>query len=107
MLPSLRAMTVDRLERLPGRLATVSLRRPTWEPEASEPVCQATSIHRSGVSPKLSSVSQSIVWMVTPLPVVMMPTMRSPGSGWQQRAKCMAMPGMRPRIPIEGSLSPA
>ena len=33
---------------------------------------------------KLSSVAQSIVWMVTPLPVVTMPTMRSPGIGWQQ-----------------------
>ena len=39
-----------------------------------------------------------MVWMVTPLPVVTMPTMRSPGSGWQQPAKCSAMPGMRPRI---------
>src|ERR1700754_4787313 len=39
-----------------------------------------------------------MVWMVTPLPVVTMPTMRSPGSGWQQPAKCTAMPGMRPRI---------
>ncbi len=41
-----------------------------------------------------------MVWMVTPLPVVMMPTMRSPGSGWQQRAKCTAMPGIRPRMAI-------
>ena len=39
-----------------------------------------------------------MVWMVTPLPVVTMPTMRSPGSGWQQPAKCIAMPGIRPRI---------
>ena len=30
---------------------------------------------------KLSSVAQSIVWIVTPLPVVMIPTMRSPGRG--------------------------
>ena len=59
---------------------------------------QATSSQRSGVSAKLSSVSQSMVWMVTPLPVVTMPTMRSPGSGWQQPAKCTAMPGIRPLI---------
>ena len=52
-----------------------------------DPICQATSSQRSGVSAKLSSVSQSMVWMVTPLPVVTMPTMRSPGSGWQQPAK--------------------
>src|SRR5713101_5655752 len=48
----------------------------------------------------VASVAESMVWMVTPLPVVMMPTMRSPGSGWQQRAKCTAMPGIRPRMAI-------
>ena len=45
-----------------------------------------------------------MVWMVTPLPVVTMPTMRSPGKGWQQPAKCMAMPGIRPRIGTACSL---
>src|SRR5882757_9181796 len=61
---------------------------------------QPTSIQRSDASEKLSSVAQSIVWMVTPLPVVMMPTMRSPGRGWQQRAKCTAMPGISPLMAI-------
>ena len=40
---------------------------------------QDTSIQRSGVSANSSSVSQSMVWMVTPLPVVTTPTIRSPG----------------------------
>ena len=39
-----------------------------------------------GRAAKLSSVRQSREWMVTPLPVVTMPTILSPGRGWQQPA---------------------
>ena len=85
MLPPFLPITVERAPRLPGSLATTSATRPT-RPSASSAVSHDTSIQRSGVSAKLASVSQSIVWMVTPLPVVTMPTMRSPGSGWQQPA---------------------
>ncbi len=81
------------------------LMRPTWALSSSGSSFQATSSQRSGVSAKLASVSQSMVWMVTPLPVVTMPTMRSPGSGWQQPAKCIAMPGIRPRIGTAGHRS--
>jgi hypothetical protein len=103
ILPPCFPMTVVRLPRLPGSFAIVTFTRPTWTASPSLPP-QATSSHRSGVSAKLSSVSQSIVWIVTPLPVVTMPTMRSPGSGWQQPAKCSAMPGIRPRIGTAVSL---
>ena len=53
-------------------------------------------MNRSGVAAKLSSVWQPRACTVTPLPVVTMPTMRSPGSGWQHPAYCTAMPGSRP-----------
>src|SRR5215831_223125 len=79
MLPPCLPITVVRLPRLPGSLAIVTLSRPTCT--ASSSLLHATSSQRSGVSAKLSRVSQSIVWIVTPLPVVTMPTMRSPGSG--------------------------
>src|SRR4051812_5830194 len=102
ILPPCLPITVVRLPRLPGSLAIVTLRRPTWL--ASSSLLQATSSQRSGVSAKLSRVSQSIVWIVTPFPVVTIPTMRSPGNGWQQPAKCSAMPGMRPRIGTAVSL---
>src|SRR5205807_9959325 len=75
ILPPCLPIVVVRLPRLPGSLAIVTLIRPTWL--ASSSLLQATSSQRSGVSAKLSSVSQSIVWIVTPLPVVTMPTMRS------------------------------
>src|SRR6202035_5828813 len=97
ILPPCLPIVVVRLPRLPGSLAIVTLIRPVWAASASSLV-QATSSQRSGSSAKLSSVSQSIVWIVTPLPVVTMPTMRSPGNGWQQPAKCTAIPGIRPRI---------
>src|SRR5439155_15097179 len=87
MLPPCLPIVVVRLPRLPGSLAIVTLIRPTWAASASS-LDQATSSQRSGSAAKLSSVSQSIVWIVTPLPVVTMPTIRSPGSGWQQPAKC-------------------
>src|SRR5216684_1367349 len=104
MLPWCLPMTVVRLPRLPGSLPRVTLMRPTC-PASSPLLVQATSSQRSGVSAKLASASQSMVWMVTPFPVVTMPTMRSPGSGWQQPAKCSAMPGMSPRIETALSLA--
>jgi len=48
---------------------------------------QSTSMKRSGVAAKASSVGQSRAWIVTPLPVATMPTMASPGTAWQQPAK--------------------
>ena len=64
-----------------GRLAVGRGRRsaPSW--------FQSTSMKRSGVAAKPVSVWQSRPWIVTPLPVVTMPTMSSPGTGWQQPAK--------------------
>ncbi len=48
---------------------------------------QSTSMKRSGVAAKPASVGQSRPWIVTPLPVATMPTIGSPGTGWQQPAK--------------------
>ena len=58
-----------------------------------------TSIQRSGVWRTLPA-SRSRWCELFPLPVVTTPTIRSPGSGWQQPAKCSAIPGIRPRIGI-------
>ena len=75
-----------------GSLLAITETRPVWplalagRSAAKAAGSQSTSMKRSGVAAKLSSVWHSRVWMVTPLPVVTMPTMRSPGSGWQQPA---------------------
>src|SRR3546814_824241 len=100
MLPLCLAMIVVSALSAPGSLLMTRLMRPTWPCDfsASAGESQARSSQRSGCSANCSSASQSMVWMVTPLPVVTMPTLRSPGSGWQQPAKCIAMPGIRPRI---------
>ena len=55
--------------RLPGSLIAATTIRAGKRACASS-TSQRTSSQRSGESAKLSSVSQSMVWMVTPLPVV-------------------------------------
>src|SRR3981189_358727 len=67
MLPPCLPIVVVRLPRLPGSLAIVTLIRPTWAASASS-LLQATSSQRSGSAAKLSSVSQSMVWIGNPLP---------------------------------------
>ncbi len=84
ILPKCCAMTVVTVPRTPRSLLTIRFIRPTRLSGISGPRSQATSTHRSGASTKLSSVSQSFVWIATPLPGVRIPTILSPGSGWQQ-----------------------
>ena len=99
MLPSSLAITLVSSANAPASWLRIIFKRAMCT--SSPPVLsQPTSTQRSGVSAKFSRVSQSEVWIVTPLPVVMMPTILSPGSGWQQLAKCTAMPGIRPRMGI-------
>ena len=104
MLPSLAPIRVVMAPRVPGSLATTTSMRPTYGPSASPSTDHATSSQRSGVSSNCCRVSQSMVWTVRPSPEVTMPTMRSPGSGWQHSAKWTAMPGISPRI---GMAAPA
>ena len=62
-------------------------------------VGQALDFHspyEAGIGHEPGFVFSHTYWMVTPRPVVTIPTIRSPGNGWQQPAKCMAMPGISP-----------
>ena len=92
--PSCLAMALVRLASAVGSLAPITLIRAVWfgalpsvRPTVSAVWFQSTSMKRSGVAAKPVSVWHSRAWIVTPLPVVMMPTISSPGTGWQQPAK--------------------
>ena len=96
MLPPCCDITVASDASDPGSFDSTVMSRPFTMRRL--PLSHDTSSHNSGMSVNLLRVVHPTLCTVTPLPVVKMPTMASPGSGWQHRAMVTATPASSPLI---------
>ena len=88
MAPSCLATAFVIVANATGVLPAMALIRPVCVAfvRATSAASQSTSRYRSGVAENASAVGQSRMWIVTPFPWLTIPTIWSPGNGWQHPA---------------------